>query len=90
MKKLLSLATFAALAVPFAVSAQNAPQPDVKPQAKEPAVVYFTHDISPEGLVKAYKALVIILIVVIGSPVVKQFFSSLWASLRVRKGGVRA
>ncbi|MBR0056170.1 MAG: DUF362 domain-containing protein [Kiritimatiellae bacterium] len=57
MKKLLPLATFAALAVPFAVSAQNAPQPDVKPQAKEPAVVYFTHDISPEGLQKAYRAL---------------------------------
>ena len=25
--------------------------------AADPAVVYFTHDISPEGLVKAYKAL---------------------------------
>ena len=44
----------------------------------------------PSTAIKAYKALVIILIVVIGSPVVKQFFSSLWASLRARKGGVRA
>ncbi len=39
----------------------------------------------PSTDVKAYKAIVIILIVVIGSPVVKAFFSNLWAKLKNRK-----
>ena len=41
----------------------------------------------PSTDVKAYKAIVIILIVVIGSPVVKAFFSSLWAKV---KSGMQA
>ena len=41
----------------------------------------------PSTDVKAYKAIVIILIVVIGSPVVKAFFSSLWAKV---KNGMQA
>ena len=36
----------------------------------------------PSTDVKAYKAIVIILIVVIGSPVVKAFFNNLWAKLK--------
>lgn len=39
----------------------------------------------PSTDVKAYKAIVIILIVVIGSPVVKAFFSKLWAKLKAGK-----
>ncbi len=39
----------------------------------------------PSTAVRAYKAIVIILIVVIGSPVVKQFFSRLWAKLKAGK-----
>ena len=39
----------------------------------------------PSTDVKAYKAIVIILIVVIGSPVVKAFFSRLWAKLKAGK-----
>ena len=35
--------------------------------------------------VKAYKAVVIIILVVIGSPVVKKYFSALWSSFRSRK-----
>lgn len=41
----------------------------------------------PSTDVKAYKAIVIILIVVIGSPVVKAYLSRLWAKLRAGKGG---
>ncbi|MBE5802449.1 MAG: ABC transporter permease [Clostridiales bacterium] len=44
----------------------------------------------PSTAVKAYKAIVIILIVVIGSPVVKQFFSSLRAKLAAGKQGKEA
>ena len=57
MKTLIPLATITALVLPLAVPAQNATQPSATPKSKDPAVVYFTHDISPEGLVKAYKAL---------------------------------
>ncbi len=44
----------------------------------------------PSTAIKAYKALVIILIVVIGSPVVKQAFGRLTARWRAGKGGVQA
>jgi len=40
----------------------------------------------PSTDVKAYKAIVIILIVVIGSPVVKQKLSRLWTAIRSRNG----
>ena len=40
----------------------------------------------PSTAIKAYKAVVIILIVVIGSPVVKQKISSLLGRLRAGKG----
>lgn len=39
----------------------------------------------PSTDVKAYKAIVIILIVVISSPVVKQFMSRLWSRIKTRK-----
>ena len=38
----------------------------------------------PSTDVKAYKAIVIILIVVISSPIVKQAFSRLWTKLKAR------
>ena len=50
----------AALALPLAALAQDAvttATPKAAPAGKAPAVVYFTHDISPDGLAKAYKAL---------------------------------
>ena len=50
----------AALVLPFAALAQDAvttATPKSAPAGKTPVVVYFTHDISPEGLAKAYKAL---------------------------------
>ena len=40
--------------------------------------------------IKAYKAIVIILLVVIGSPVIKKRFEKLMARLRERKSGVSA
>lgn len=39
----------------------------------------------PSTGIKAYKAVVIILIVVLGSPVVKEFISGLWAKLKGRR-----
>ena len=45
-----------AWATPFAKPAPGA-APDAAAGGKAPAVVYFTHDISPEGLAKAYQAL---------------------------------
>lgn len=44
----------------------------------------------PSTAVKAYKAIVIILIVVIGSPVVKAYFSRLWARLKKSRNGMEA
>ncbi len=44
----------------------------------------------PSTDIKAYKALVIILLVVIGSPVVKQKVSHLWAGIRARRAGKEA
>ncbi len=47
-------------ALSFATLAQDAvtaATPKAAPAGKAPATVYFTHDISPEGLAKAYKAL---------------------------------
>lgn len=44
----------------------------------------------PSTAVKAYKAIVIILIVVIGSPVVKAYFSRLWARLKKSGKGMEA
>ena len=44
----------------------------------------------PSTDVKAYKAIVIILIVVIGSPVVKAYFSRLWARLKKSGKGMEA
>jgi len=44
----------------------------------------------PSTDVKAYKAIVIILIVVIGSPVVKQKLARLWASIRAGRSGKEA
>jgi len=44
----------------------------------------------PSTDVKAYKAIVIILIVVIGSPVVKQMLSKLWAWIRTGRTGKEA
>ena len=41
----------------------------------------------PSTDVKAYKAIVIILIVVAGSPVVKAKLSQLWSSIRKGKAG---
>ena len=52
-----------ALALPLCACAQEAPAPhptetaDMKTTGKTPATVFFTHDISPEGLQKAYRAL---------------------------------
>ena len=61
MKHTTMLALLAAL--PLAALAQDAvttatPKGETAtPKVKEPATVYFTHDISPDGLAKAYKAL---------------------------------
>jgi hypothetical protein len=49
MNRIPLLSLLATLLLPPAASAQN--------PASEPATVYFTHDISPEGLAKAYTAL---------------------------------
>ena len=52
-----------ALALPLCVGAQEPATPnptetaDMETTGKTPATVYFTHDISPEGLQKAYRAL---------------------------------
>ena len=47
----------AALAGACALAADPATEKPAMPEPAAPAVVYFTHDISPEGLAKAYKAL---------------------------------
>ena len=53
-----SLLLLAALLLPSAAFAREpAAEADAAPAAKEPAAVYFTHDISPGGLAKAYRAL---------------------------------
>ncbi len=54
IRMLFRAATFSALA---AVPVLAAAAPAASAERKEAAIVYFTHDISPEGLVKAYKAL---------------------------------
>ena len=41
----------------FAQDATTSATPKTKPTTPKPATVFFTHDISPEGLAKAYKAL---------------------------------
>ena len=52
-------AFFAALALPLCCAAQETATPGTSAMnaPKPPAVVYFTHDITPAGLEKAYKAL---------------------------------
>ena len=47
----------AALAGACALAADPATEKSAMPESQTPAVVYFTRDISPEGLVNAYKAL---------------------------------
>ncbi|MBP1588656.1 MAG: DUF362 domain-containing protein [Kiritimatiellae bacterium] len=47
----------AAILLPLVACAQTPATADGDNATREPAVVYFTHDISPEGLQKAYRAL---------------------------------
>ena len=57
MKHPSTLLAAAALASACAFAQNPATEKTAMPEPQTPAVVYFTHDISPEGLAKAYKAL---------------------------------
>ena len=57
MKHPSTLLAAAALASACALAQNPSTEKPAMPEPAAPAVVYFTHDISPEGLVNAYKAL---------------------------------
>ena len=57
MKTMTAIAATLVCAAALAQDATTSATPKAKPATPKPATVYFTHDISPEGLMKAYKAL---------------------------------
>ena len=57
MKKTTTLAAALVCAAALAQDATISATPKAKAATPKPATVFFTHDISPEGLAKAYKAL---------------------------------